>query len=105
MKQWFLKVVVDTNDGDDYSVEIKVSGPEVLNDYTELLTLIKKNNGFFPVSDQGNAYTERYQELGVDYETYITFRERFLPFPEYGFHTIESMELIELEIFQTISVI
>jgi hypothetical protein len=98
-REWVLLVEVDTNDGDMVREEVKLKGPEDLEPYKDLIDMIESQNGRFPIGDQGDAYKEIYQKLGVDEEHLEDFQERFLPYPEYGFHTIDKMELIQREIF------
>jgi hypothetical protein len=99
MKEWVLKVTVDTNDADYAVEEYKLNSPVDMEKFLPLIEMIKSKNGEFPRGEQGDAYSEIYAEEGVDEELFEEFQNRFIPYPDNGFHTIESMKLIHREIF------
>lgn len=114
----FLVVEVDTNDADYDSQTTKITD-EQLTRFKPLFEGIKNFHPYKAMDNQkwsdhhmefihnhnwpmGEAQREDLGEKSpreiysgvVDEKTFLDFEEDFIPYPEYGFHTIESIKVI-----------
>lgn len=109
MKQFELIITVDENDA-DYNTKMSVIPEEDLNRILPLIEAIKNFKPYTSKSDSGSEWTHRHnypfgdccrEDLGekppyefypFDEEVFEIFEE-YVPYSEYGFHTIVSIEV------------
>lgn len=92
MKKYII-VEADTNDG-DYITEKSIITDEKIIKLKEILNKCEIDSwGRGDMKDDDNDPKILYPELTGEE---IEFIEDFLPFGEYGIHTIESIEILEI---------
>ena len=108
-----ITITVDTNDG-DYDISINEITQEELDQIMPLINAIKEFKPY-KVQAKGMEWTHSHnypygeclrEDLGenlpqdlypsIDEDIFELFEEEFLPRPEYGFHTIKSVEICPL---------
>ena len=108
----YIKIKVDTNDA-DYNMEFTEIDEETLSIITPLIEAIKNFKPF----DTGEGHTQRknfpfgeclrsdlgeksieelYVQTGLCTEEALDIFLEMLPYGEYGFHTIESIEIFKV---------
>ena len=95
MEKLFIEVVVDTNDG-DYETRLEEITPVDLAEIKPVIEAIteysKKSSHNFPYGHFVDGISS--EELYGEFQGYYLFEEKFIPYPEYGFHTIESVRIL-----------
>jgi peptidoglycan hydrolase-like amidase len=112
----YLKITADTNDADYVESTQKITAQK-LEQFTPLIEAIKKfkpykskskggtnfthshnfphgNGEYIPRKDLGEKSAEEYYKGVVSPEIWTDFVENYLPYGEYGIHTIVSIELL-----------
>lgn len=89
MKKYII-INADYNDG-DYVTEKSLITDEELILIQPIIDGLKENDGDFTTLDQGDSGEEQFGK----FEGFDTFYN-FIPSAEYGIHTIESIEILEV---------
>jgi len=89
MKKYII-IEADTNDGDYVSKKEEITDDEI-ESIQPIIEGLKKNHGDFTTRDQGRSGYEQFGHLEC-FDTFI----HFVPSGEYGIHTIESIEILEV---------
>lgn len=92
----FIYIKADANDG-DYVAELNQIDDKTLAFITPLINQIKGHKGDYPTYDYGNA-----EDLySCDPDIIETFND-YVPYAEYGIHTIEEISILEVSSYNTL---
>jgi hypothetical protein len=101
-KEWEITIIADTNDG-DYITAITEISDEDLEKIKPLIAAIKKkteelrgtyNSHNYDTSEYGDCdYAEKYPNFTPNDHTFF---QEYCPRGEYGFHTLDSIEITPL---------
>lgn len=86
----YILIKVDTNDG-DYIEQLNKISQEKFESIFPVIELIKENDGDYSCGEMGDSGEELYSHL----DGYNAF-DHLCPRVEYGFHTIESIEIYDV---------
>ena len=89
MKKYII-ITADTNDG-DYVIEKSEITDEQIIKITPIIEALKLNDGDFTTNEMGNSGEKQFGSF-LGYELF----RQFCPSGEYGIHTIESIEILEV---------
>jgi hypothetical protein len=86
----YIHIEADTNDG-DYVAKLKRITEEEIVRFRPIIKEIVENDGKYETGDIGNSA----EELYGGFEYFDDFR-CFVPYGEYGVHTIEQIKILEV---------